>query len=177
MFSTIERVTLIAGRRSEPDDGRDVNRKEYGGRSWTARGRRSVPIAAAVLLAGLSGAGVRPATAASPVTTIAGMAYNYYADVSLFGGPTARRGYGQLTCLAANVPAGCVPAAEAATAASPSLVCPLHGGTASATDPDGARGVFGPAVIVGGLWPLANSVGPPSGPLTSSVDCVVGAKG
>jgi hypothetical protein len=154
-----------------------VNRTEYGGRSWNARGRRAGPIAAAVLFAGLGAVGVRPATAASSVTTVVGMAYNYYADVSLFGGPSARRGQGQVTCLAANVPAGCVPASDAATAASPSVVCPLHGGTASVTDPDGARGVFGPAVIFGGQWPAAGSVGPPSGPLTSSVHCQLGASG
>ena len=149
----------------------------YGGRSRSALRRRGGPIAVAILLGALGGMGARAATAASPVTTVAGMAYNYYADVSLFGGPSARRGHGQVTCLSTNVPAGCVPASEATTAASPSVVCPVHGGTASTTDPDGARGVFGPAVIFGGLWPVMSSVGPPSGPLTSSVDCQLGANG
>jgi hypothetical protein len=32
-------------------------------------------------------------------------------------------------------------------------------------------------VIFGGIWPLANSVGPPSGPLTSSINCQLGANG
>ncbi|HUR17478.1 MAG TPA: hypothetical protein VMZ51_00890 [Acidimicrobiales bacterium] len=114
----------------------------------------------------LAGAGLRPASAshAPDVTAVSGSAFNYYTNVSLFGGPYMRRGYGQ----AAGAPAA---------ATSPSVTCPAAGGTTSVTDADGAKATYGPAVIFGGKWPADQSQGPPSGPLTSGVDCQLGHDG
>jgi hypothetical protein len=81
-----------------------------------------------------------------------GSAFNYWINVGLFGGDPTRLGYGQ---------------ADPSTASpsySPSATCPAGGGAVTVTDPDEARGSYGPAVIYGSLWPDTNSVGPPSGP-------------
>jgi len=91
-------------------------------------------------------------------------AFNYFTNVSLFGGPYSVRGYGQ-------------DATAPETAASPSVICPAGGGATSVTDPDGAKAAYGPGVIFGGIWPDDQSVAPPSGPLSSSVDCVAGDAG
>ena len=102
-----------------------------------------------------------PATVSIAVAPPAGPqanSFNYYTNVSLFGGPSTLRGHGQ-------------DAAAPATATSPSATCPAGGGPASVTDADGARAQYGPAVIFGGIWPVTSSQAPPSGPLTSSVDC------
>ncbi len=99
------------------------------------------------------------------VTAVRGSAYGYQTNVSLFGGPSAIRGFGQTTCTSPNVPAGCAPA----TAESPSVNLPSTGGNVSQTDPNGATAQYGPAVIFGGRWPDAAPSAPPSGPI--SVDC------
>jgi hypothetical protein len=74
-----------------------------------------------------------PALAASAVR---GEAYGYYTDVSLFGGPSNRLGYGQ-------------PGGAPANSATPSIAIPTSGGTANQTDSDGAAAQYGPATIFG----------------------------
>jgi hypothetical protein len=97
------------------------------------------------------------------VTAADGLSFNYFTDVSLFGGPSNLRGYGQTV----NNP----------PSASPSVECPSGGGSDSVTDPDGARAVYGPAVIFGGRNAPENTVDAPSGPLTSSIECQLGEGG
>nr|MBA3268819.1 cadherin-like domain-containing protein [Acidimicrobiia bacterium] len=114
------------------------------------------------------------------ITAVDGLAYNYFVDLSLFGSTERRYGYGQVECDEGpeEVPAGCVrPGPLSEQAASPSVTCPEGGGTATVTDPDGARGGTGPAVIFGGQWPDASPEPPPSGPLTSGIDCQLGVGG
>ncbi|MGH9178118.1 MAG: choice-of-anchor P family protein, partial [Acidimicrobiales bacterium] len=115
------------------------------------------PVSAAIV-------GTSPLFAAQQATGLSGLAFNYYTNVGLFGGPAALRGYGQ-------------PASAPASAASPSVTCPAGGGNPSVTDPDGARSTYGPATIFGGIWPDENNVAPPSGPLTSSIECRLGENG
>ena len=135
-------------------------------------------VALATFAAGLIALGAPSgATHTSGVTEVKGLAYNYYTNVSLFGGPYMRRGYGQVICDANNQPAGCVSASSAPASAAPSVECPAAGGTLSATDPDGAKAQYGPAVIFGGIFPETLSSAPPSGPLTSSIDCQKGERG
>ncbi|MGH9283127.1 MAG: hypothetical protein ACRD0S_09340, partial [Acidimicrobiales bacterium] len=115
------------------------------------------PVSAAIV-------GTTSLFSAQQVTAVSGLAFNYFTNVSLFGGPANLQGYGQ----AAGAPS---------TAASPSVTCPAGGGNPTATDPDGARSTYGPATIFGGIWPDDNNVAPPSGPLTSSVNCRLGEDG
>lgn len=129
-------------------------------------------LGAAVVLAG------QPAVADhAAVTAAEGLAFNYYTDVSLFDGPSSRRGYGQVVCESENDPAGCVPATDEASAVSPSVECPQGGGSDRVTKPDGAQAEYGPATIFGGIWPEDAPSAPPSGPLTSEVDCELGEDG
>ena len=120
----------------------------------------------------------------SGVTSVGGLSFNYYSNVSLFGGPYSVRGYGQVVCTAPNTPSGCVPADSgspynqpASASESPSVVCPGGGGAATLTDPDGARATYGPAAMFGGKHPPEIAQSPPSGPLTSSIDCRLGQGG
>ena len=123
----------------------------------------------------------RPGPAAathSIVTAVKGSSFNYYTDVSLFGGPRMRRGFGQVACTSPNTPTGCVPVADAPTAASPSADCLGAAGSSSATDTDGSKATYGPAVIFGGKYPDdPEAPSQPSGPLTSGVDCTLGTGG
>ena len=102
-------------------------------------------------------------TTTAPPGEVSGGACGYYTDVSLFGGPKNLRGCGQ-------------PAGAPADNGAPSVTLPA-GGSASpitASDPDGATGVYGPAKIFSGQYPnKANDpeeddTSPPSGPLRVS---------
>ncbi len=86
-----------------------------------------------------------------------GSACAYYTNVSLFGGPSTIRGCGQ------TIPPG------TAGSASPSVTLPPGGSSSyiSATDNDGAKGEYGPAVIFGGQYDANDNVGP-SGALSAS---------
>ena len=110
---------------------------------------------AAALVGSATIAVVASTPASAVVSSVTGSACGYYVNVGLFGGPPTLRGCGQ----AANAPA---------EAASPSVSLPASGSTSpvTATDPDGARGQYGPAVIFGGIWPDTVSSAPPSGPIT-----------
>ena len=148
---------------------------------FASRVRRLSPAMALTIVcsAVLIGLGQGPGAAnhLSHVTAVKASSFNYYTDVSLFGGPKMRRGFGQQVCVSENNPSGCVPASEAESSSSPSVQCPPGGGTVGATDSNGARGVYGPATIFGGKWPATNDVAPPSGPLTSKANCLLGAGG
>ena len=86
--------------------------------------------------------------------TLSGAACAYRVSLSLFGGPTTVRGCGQ------TIPPG------DAGSASPEVTLPPGGSLTPlvASDPDGARAVYGPAVLFGGRFQFDGTV-PPSGPL------------
>ncbi|HET9444169.1 MAG TPA: cadherin-like domain-containing protein, partial [Acidimicrobiales bacterium] len=131
------------------------------------RSRLAAVLAITAVLAGLATAVPRPALAihTTGVTAVTAQSFNYYSNVSLFGGPYVTRGYGQDPDIAG-----------AAASASPSASCSTDGATTN-VDADGARAAYGPSVIFGGIWPEGNSLAPPSGPLTSGVNCQTGAGG
>ena len=87
-----------------------------------------------------------------------GGACGYYSGVSLFGGPSERRGCGQ------SMPPG------NAASASPSVELPPGGSVKAiaASDGNGALAQYGPAVLFGGQSPEGSSASPPSGPITVS---------
>ncbi|MDQ4070977.1 MAG: hypothetical protein M3203_16130 [Actinomycetota bacterium] len=128
---------------------------------------RSYPVWCAVLLL-LMGtlAGVAPRPAAADVTAVSGSACGYFAEVSLFGGPSNRRGCGQ-------------PANAPATNASPSVTLPATGSAnpITATDEDGAVAEYGPAKIFAGQWPENAPQPPPSGPINVSTQGTLGPNG
>jgi hypothetical protein len=101
------------------------------------------------------------------VTAVTGSACGYLTDVSLFGGPSMRRGCGQTD----DVPAG----------TSPSVTLPAGGSATpiTATDPDGATAQYGPAKIFSGQYPENdfNATSPPSGPLNVSTRGTLGPNG
>ncbi|MDQ3897118.1 MAG: hypothetical protein M3326_07725, partial [Actinomycetota bacterium] len=105
------------------------------------------------------------------VTQVSGSACGYYSDVSLFGGPSSRRGCGQTF----NDPQGLT--AEV-TLPSTGSATPI-----TAEDPTGSRAVYGPAVLFGGQYPnAANDPGqsapaPSSGPITVSTQGTTGPNG
>jgi hypothetical protein len=85
---------------------------------------------------------------------VKGGARGYFTDVSLFGGPSSVRGFGQ------KVPPG------NKKSASPSVALPAGGSTAAITkvDTDGALAQYGPAVLFGGKPPASPDAPlPPSG--------------
>ena len=110
--------------------------------------RRVVTAMAVVALASVTLAA--PASAG----TVSGSACAYRISLSLFGGPAGVRGCGQ------TIPPG------DAGSASPFVTLPLGGSITPlvAFDADGARGVYGPAVVFGGRFRADETVGP-SGPL------------
>jgi hypothetical protein len=86
--------------------------------------------------------------------SVAGGACGYFSDVSLFGGPSTVRGFGQ------TIPPG------DARSASPSVTLPAGGSVTALTktDADGALAAYGPAVVFGGRPPAdPNAPIPPSG--------------
>ncbi|HEX2048945.1 MAG TPA: hypothetical protein VHF27_14380 [Acidimicrobiales bacterium] len=114
--------------------------------------KRAVRVVAMAMVAGA----VASVTLAAPARagTVSGAACAYRISLSLFGGPATVRGCGQ------TVPPG------GPGSASPHVTLPPGGSAAPivAFDPDGARGVYGPAVVFGGRFQADGSV-PPSGPL------------
>jgi len=88
----------------------------------------------------------------------AGGACGYYSAVSLFGGPSERRGCGQ------SIPPG------NAGSTSPSVELPAGGSAkaVTATDGNGALAQYGPAVLFGGQAPEGSGASPPSGPMVVS---------
>jgi hypothetical protein len=84
-----------------------------------------------------------------PITAVRGSACSFFVNVGLFGGPQQLRGCGE-------VPPGPTPASPGNSYA-PNVALPENGsGSATpitASDPDGAKAQYGPAVIHGGLWP------------------------
>lgn len=125
-----------------------------GSRMFTGRrARRLVSPVVAVLA---MGAGSVALSGPAQAGTIVGTACAYYTNVSLFGGPYSVRGCGQ-------------DAGQPATAASPSVTLPAGGSNSliSATDNDGAKAQYGPAIIFGGQYDANDNVGP-SGQLTAN---------
>ena len=109
------------------------------------RVRRTRRQAVLVVLATAAAAVLGVATPSSAdVSEVQGSAFGYYSEVSLFGGPSNRRGFGQTTTPGCNVSD---PKCAPTTAESPSVELPPTGGSESATDPDGATARYGPATI------------------------------
>jgi hypothetical protein len=122
--------------------------------------RRSIlaVLASSAILAGiLVAAAQNPAAAA--VTSVKGSACSYYVNVGLFGGPQMLRGCGS------GVPTTDV-------GYSPLVTLPPGGSSTaiSASDADGAKAQYGPAVIHGGIWPPGADFAPPSGPQAASTE-------
>ncbi|HEX2701770.1 MAG TPA: ELWxxDGT repeat protein [Acidimicrobiales bacterium] len=109
-------------------------------------------VSSALVASVLAGALQSPAGAV--VSTVNGSAFGYYVNVGLFGGPRTLRGAGTA-----------VPSTDVSY--SPSVALPPGGSstTLEAEDLDGAKAVYGPAVIFGGIWPDNVSTAGPSGPL------------
>ena len=179
-------VTFRSERHSSGSEPMTRHDRTQAPRRFSRPMRRLSPLVAMIIIAagtvGLSTPS--SATHTSGVTAVDGLAYNYYTNVSLFGGPYSVRGYGQVVCTATNTPEGCVPANSgnpynqpASASESPSVECPGSGGVATLTDPDGARATYGPAALFGGKHPPELAQAPPSGPLTSSIDCQLGQSG
>jgi ELWxxDGT repeat protein len=98
------------------------------------------------------------------VQSVGGGACGYYTNISLFGGAPERRGCGQT----ADIPAG----------TSPSVSLPAAGSAPiTATKPEGAMGLYGPAAIFSGQWPEDAAVPSNSGPLTVSTQGATGEGG
>jgi hypothetical protein len=89
------------------------------------------------------------------VTAVAGSAYGFFTNVSLFGGPSSTHG---------PSPAVTLPAGGSAT-------------PVVATAPEGGRGQYGPAIVFGGIWPDEAPTGGPSGPITVRTQGTPGASG
>ncbi len=146
-------------------------------RGRTARDRRlALAVMTLLVAAGVSFVTESPSEAV--VLEVSGSATAYLSDVSLFGGPSTQRG-------PAGTP-GCDPTKPAPgpnstqmEGCSPTVVLP-SGGSATpltATDADGARGIYGPAVLFGGQWPDPEPAGPPSGPMTVGTQGSTGPTG
>lgn len=97
-----------------------------------------------------------PEGEARPRAKVAGGACGYYAEVGLFGGPAERRGCGQ------TVPPG------NARSASPEVTLPPEGSSTAVTetDQDGVIAQYGPAIILGGIYPGTETG--PTGPVVVS---------
>ena len=121
--------------------------------------RRSLraALASSMLLVGVMvGLTQRPAAAA--VTSVKAEACTYMVNVGLFGGPQTVNGCGEAsstsgTGLAARQPAGGTNLNPTDTSYSPHVRVTGSGGTMTATDSNGASGIYGPATIHGGMWP------------------------
>ena len=125
--------------------------------------------AAVVAVVGLAGGLVATSSPSqADVVTVTGSACAYYTDVSLFGGPSMRRGCGQ-------------PGDAPVAGFSPSVTLPAGGSATpiTATDPDGATAQYGPAKIFSGQYPANddNATSPPSGPLNVSTVGSLGPNG
>jgi hypothetical protein len=118
--------------------------------------RHAIVFALVFLAAGLAlvDGGVLPANAV--VTAVKGEACSYSVKVGLFGGPQTvngcNEGSGTNNTGTPRPPGPNVPATTDASY-SPHVAISGAGGTMSATDANGAKAVYGPAVIHGGLWP------------------------
>ncbi|HEX8769369.1 MAG TPA: hypothetical protein VF711_01230, partial [Acidimicrobiales bacterium] len=119
----------------------------------------------------LVGVAQRPAVAA--VTSVKGSACTYYVNVGLFGGPQKFMGCGS------GVPTTDI-------SYSPRVTLPAGGGTVSEDDAPcpsstpcstGAKAIYGPAVLHGGLWPQDVASKPLSGPQHASTSGTTGAVG
>ncbi|HUR17472.1 MAG TPA: Ig-like domain-containing protein, partial [Acidimicrobiales bacterium] len=104
------------------------------------------------------GAGSIPAHAA--VSQVSGGAFGYRTLVGLFGGPKSARGPAGTTGCSGTSTSGC----------SPEVTLPSAGGSLSVTDADGARAVYGPAVLFESKSMTVSTEGStgPSGTSTSS---------
>ena len=96
----------------------------------------------------------------SSVTSVRGEACSYSTNVSLFGSPPSLLGCGELQGTPATPrPPGPTPEPGSPVATDPSysphVALPTNGsgGSMTAADGDGAKAVYGPAVIHGGRWP------------------------
>ncbi len=126
-------------------------------------GTTTTQAATATTAAVAAAAASQSTTTTAPPGEVSGGACGYYTDVSLFGGPKNLRGCGQ-------------PSSAPADNGSPSVTLPAGGSATpiTASDPDGATAVYGPAKIFSGQYPnKANDpddddTSPPSGPLRVS---------
>ena len=112
------------------------------------------------------------------VIAVSGRATGFLSRMSLFGGPLAERGQpGDPGCDPGQPPAG--PNASQVEGCSPTVTLPPIGSPEpiTATDPNGVRAVYGPAVLFAGRWPAGSPVPPPSGPVAVSTQGTTGPNG
>lgn len=136
--------------------------------------RRSALLATAIVAMSIGIAGPSHAD----VTAVSGSATGFRSSVSLFGGPATERGpAGTPGCDVTKPPPG--PNTNQTEGCSASVVLPSTGSASpiTLTDSDGARAVYGPAVVFGGKWPYGDTLGPPSGPITVRTQGATGPKG
>src|SRR3954452_6741053 len=109
---------------------------------------------------------IAPLPAHADVTAVRGNACSYFVNVGLFGGPQMLRGCGS----------GAVPTD---VSFSPEVTLPAGGSDTpiTQTDADGARALYGPAVIHGGIWPADVATATASGPQSASTQGTIGAGG
>lgn len=145
-------------------------------RHWSAATRRAATIAVAIagVLVVLGPTG----PSGADVISVSGRATGYLSRMSLFGGPLAERGQpGDPGCEPSQPPPGAN--ASQTEGCSPTVTLPPGGAAqpVTATDPDGARAVYGPGVLFAGRWPLSSAVPPPSGPIMVSTQGTTGPNG
>jgi hypothetical protein len=136
--------------------------------------RRSALLSTAMLAMSIGIAGPSHADA----TAVSGSATGFRSSVSLFGGPATERGSaGTPGCDLTKPAPG--PNSNQTEGCSPTVVLPSTGSASpmTATDADGVRAVYGPAVVFGGRWPYDDTLGPPSGPITVNTQGTTGPKG
>lgn len=121
-------------------------------RAWAKR-LLAVGAATASLAGGTLAGSVAPAQAA---TANVGYACAYYVNVSMFGTPQGRQGCAPQTSTEAT-----------ANTLSPSVTLPSSGAAQSATDNDGAKSVYGPAIFFSSPYDAADNL-TNSGQLTTS---------
>ncbi len=143
------------------------------------RPRRRLRVVAVTTAVGLAGALVVGLSGPSgaTVTTVSGSATGYLLSVGLFGGPASQRGpAGTPGCDPNLPPPG--PNSTRTEGCSPTVSLPSSGSASpiTATDADGVRAVYGPAVIFGGRWSWSISA-PPSGPISVSTQGTTGPYG
>lgn len=121
------------------------------------KGQRHAVVFALVLLAAglaLVDGGIQRADAV--VTAVNGEACTYSVKVGLFGGPQTTSGCNEGTS-STNTgpirPPGPNTPPTSDSSYSPHVKISGSGGTMSATDANGAKATYGPAVIHGGMWP------------------------
>ncbi len=140
----LSRVTVARDHSGGIEGGRDSMAGHGGSRRLVPR-LLTVGLAAGALAAGSLAVG--PPVAQATGSNV-GYACGYYSNVSLGGGPYGSQGCGAQTSIYAT-----------ANSASVSVTLPTSGAAVSETDNDGAKAVYGPAVMFSSPWDVNGNAG------------------